>query len=86
MIRVGTENNPIVFTRENFLTAPGAIRREGDDLILKHEATGATLFRYSLDFGRGWSSWIPYENVTRISSNKGQKKHLIVDVSFIYET
>lgn len=34
-----------------------------------HEAFGAELIRFSWDYGQNWSTWTPWENVTKIDAS-----------------
>ena len=49
---------------------------------LHHKAVGASLFRYSGDYGRTWTAWKSYESTSMVPSSifKDDKRHLIVNV------
>ncbi|EEB06005.2 cell wall alpha-1,3-glucan synthase mok11 [Schizosaccharomyces japonicus yFS275] len=58
LLRVGKADNPMVFNSANYSTT--LLFMQNDTLYINHTATGADLFRYSLDFGSNWSSWQTY--------------------------
>ncbi|EPY51942.1 alpha-1,3-glucan synthase Mok11 [Schizosaccharomyces cryophilus OY26] len=66
LLRIGSLNNPLIFPTANY--SFDLLKLEGDSLLLNHSADGADLFRYSLDFGSSWSSWLEYNGTfTRCS-------------------
>ncbi|KAI5242087.1 alpha-1,3-glucan synthase [Aureobasidium subglaciale] len=61
MLRVGTKENPVVFPgNANYTT--GLLRRESTtgQLVLIPKAAGATLWRFSTNYGSSWSNWTSY--------------------------
>lgn len=61
MFRVGSVGNPMVFPSiANYSST--ILDRDDDtnDLFITHNAAGADLFRYTLDWGYSWSDWLPY--------------------------
>ena len=57
--RIGKSNNPVVFpSRANYSSS--ILSREGDDLVIEHSAAGASMWRYSLNWGSSWSEWKDY--------------------------
>lgn len=60
LFRIGQTDNPMVFTRTaNYSTS--LLHRDGDDLLIRHHAAGADLYRYTLDWGTTFSDWLPYK-------------------------
>ncbi|KAG9855552.1 alpha-1,3-glucan synthase, partial [Aureobasidium melanogenum] len=60
MLRVGRRDNPVVFASANYTT--GLIQRDSatGQLQLTPKAAGATLWRYSTNYGSSWSNWTDY--------------------------
>ncbi|KAF4539253.1 Alpha-glucan synthase [Lasiodiplodia theobromae] len=65
MIRVGDEKNPITFPRTAKFSST-LVGGSSDNLIVSHNAAGATKFRASRDWGSTWTEWLEYtgENYT----------------------
>jgi alpha-1,3-glucan synthase len=60
MFRIGHMNNPMVFpSLANYSTTLLHNNSDGS-LYISHNAAGATLFRYSIDWNSHFSDWIPY--------------------------
>jgi len=59
LLRVGSAENPMVFPRTANYSST-LLQRSGDHLQVSHNASGADLWRYSLDFGTTYSDWHPY--------------------------
>lgn len=67
MLRVGQENNPVVFPWSgNYTRNIYHKDEETGALVLTPNAAGADLFRYSTNFGSSYTDWMPYngQNVT----------------------
>jgi alpha-1,3-glucan synthase len=64
MLRVGRRDNPVVFTNANYTT--GLIQRDNTTsaLQLTPKAAGASLWRYSTNYGSSWSNWTAYTGET----------------------
>ncbi len=61
LLRVGQNDNPIVFPSANYST--NLLFGDADnDLYVLHKAAGADMFRYSLNFGTSYSDWELYPN------------------------
>jgi len=59
LLRFGRPNNPIVFpTLANYSRT--LLSLEGSQLYVNHDAPGATMWRYTTDWGTKWSEWINY--------------------------
>ena len=59
LLRFGKPNNPIVFpTQANYSRSLLSI--EGDAMYINHAAPGATMFRFSTNWGSSWSPWRNY--------------------------
>ncbi|KAH0284135.1 hypothetical protein M436DRAFT_61172 [Aureobasidium namibiae CBS 147.97] len=60
MLRVGRRDNPVVFTSANYTT--GLVQRDTATgaLELIPKAAGASLWRYSTNYGSSWSNWTTY--------------------------
>ncbi|PVF98937.1 putative cell wall alpha-1,3-glucan synthase [Serendipita vermifera] len=65
LIRKGTRQNVMVFPESDYDTGE-ALKIQGDKYVFNHQAKGADLFRYSWNFGRNYTSWVPYEDATTI--------------------
>ena len=59
--RVGQLDNPMVFPLSSNFTKT-AMTRSGKTLTMAANAPGADLYRYSLDWGSTYSSWLPYDS------------------------
>lgn len=83
MIRVGSTSNPLVFPATSASRSSRLLTISPESgFSLRHEAPGANLFRYSVDFGKSWSQWKDYENVKDLGwypFSKTSKKHIMVD-------
>ena len=61
LLRLGSHNNPLVwpthanYSRELIESVDGA-----GNIYIKHQAPGATHWRYSIDFQSSWSEWMNY--------------------------
>ena len=64
LLRKGLKSNPIVFPDSDY--ASGSLAEDGDNLVFTHTAFGADMLRYSLDFGRNWTSWKNWEDTTTV--------------------
>lgn len=60
LLRVGTASNPMVFPRTSNFSSSLLYEKEGGDLYLSHQAPGADLWRYSLNYATSFSDWLPY--------------------------
>lgn len=59
LLRIGKHDNPVVFPfRANY--TQGLIQQAKDDIFISHRASGADLFRYSMDWGVHYTDWQPY--------------------------
>ena len=59
-LRVGKQDNPIVFPREANYSRSLLNENQDSTFFLQHKAPGADLFRYSLNWASTWSEWRPY--------------------------
>lgn len=81
IIRVGSENNPIVFPHMNNFSYT-LLEKSSDGYTLNHAAIGSDLFRYSPDYGKTWSSWenfAPLSYLKKDSFKNKKPEHVIVD-------
>jgi alpha-1,3-glucan synthase len=63
LVRFGKPNNPVVFPQvANY--SRSLLSVEGGSLYVNHAAPGATMWRYSTDWGSQWSDWINYTATT----------------------
>ncbi|PQE30186.1 alpha-1,3-glucan synthase protein [Rutstroemia sp. NJR-2017a WRK4] len=60
LFRVGQPDNPVVFPGSANYTRQLLHKQENGTLYVSHKAAGADLFKYSLNWGTTWSSWLPY--------------------------
>ena len=62
MLRIGSMDNPIVWPKEaNYSTSLlSEDPSKNGTLWVSHKASGANLWRYTLDFGSSYSNWMPY--------------------------
>ena len=60
MLRVGNSDNPIVFPGIANYSRDLLSEDSSGKLYVSHKASGADLWRYSLDFGTTFSAWAPY--------------------------
>jgi alpha-1,3-glucan synthase len=65
LLRKGSSHNVMVFQDEDY-DKTGAFTRSGGKYAFAHQAKGADLFRYSWNFGKNYTRWTPYEDVTTI--------------------
>lgn len=65
--RKGTSKNVMVFPDADYDT-DGSFTFESGHYVFRHQAKGADLFRYSWNFGKNHSQWMPYEDTTSIPS------------------
>lgn len=61
LFRIGQNDNPIIFTRAANYSDNLLHKNANGDLYVSHHATGADLYRYSLNWASNWSNWIPYK-------------------------
>jgi hypothetical protein len=66
-----------------------ALAESGDNLVFTHNALGAEKLRYSVNFGKNWTSWKDWEDTTTIPkstfANKEyfwQGNHVIMNCEF----
>ncbi|KAK3321955.1 alpha-1,3-glucan synthase Ags2 [Apodospora peruviana] len=77
LLRVGKENNPIVFpTTANYSTSLLS-SDEGGKVWITQQAPGADMWRYSLNWGSSWSNWERYTpgNITLAPQHWEGEKH-----------
>ncbi|KAK2735779.1 Cell wall alpha-1,3-glucan synthase ags1 [Myotisia sp. PD_48] len=60
LFRIGQPNNPMIFTRSANYSRDLLHRDEDNNLYISQHASGADLYRYTLDWGSTFSDWIPY--------------------------
>lgn len=59
LLRFGKPTNPVVFpTAANY--SRSLLSMQGTAMYVNHQAPGATMWRYSTNFGSSWSNWINY--------------------------
>ena len=59
LMLIGQPNNPVVFpTSANYSST--LVVRDGDDLSVNHSAAGASMWRYSTNWGSTWSNYMNY--------------------------
>jgi alpha-1,3-glucan synthase len=81
MFRVGTKNNVIVFPKvANYSTT--LLNYSDGRYQLRHTAVGANQFRYSLDFGKTWTRWSPYETTTNVAFPRSQYDRRVARVQY----
>ena len=61
LLRVGTEDNPIVFPRTGNYSNSLLHKDRNENLYVSHKAAGADRFRYSLNWASSWSDWQTYK-------------------------
>ncbi|KAM0746951.1 hypothetical protein T439DRAFT_383591 [Meredithblackwellia eburnea MCA 4105] len=66
IVRKGSVGNIMVNKTAN--TDSGLLTQSGSTFSVNHQATGASLLRYSTDFGDNWSPWSAYEATTSLQS------------------
>ncbi|KAI9835518.1 MAG: hypothetical protein M1819_001969 [Sarea resinae] len=77
LFRVGQIDNPMVFPAEANYTDNILFEDSKKNLYVSHKAAGASMFRYSLNWGSSYSNWLPYtgDNTTLAAKNwTGTKK------------
>jgi len=57
IFRIGKADNPMVFPRTATYSATLLQEVNGNDITLRHNAAGATKFRYSTNWRSTWSNW-----------------------------
>ena len=60
-LRVGKQNNPVVFPRTGNYSTSLLHQSANDSLFIQHAAAGADMFRYSLNWASSWSDWQQYK-------------------------
>jgi alpha-1,3-glucan synthase len=65
LFRKGTSKNVMVFPEADYDT-DGSLTFESGHYVFRHQAKGADLFRYSWNYGKNHSQWMPYEDTTSI--------------------
>lgn len=60
LIRIGQQDNPMVFTSANYSTSL-LHQHDNGGIFLEQHAAGADLYRYSTNWGSSFSDWLPYE-------------------------
>lgn len=60
LLRVGDFDNPVVFPRTANYSSSLLYGADNGSLYVSHHASGADLWRYSLNFGTTFSDWLPY--------------------------
>jgi alpha-1,3-glucan synthase len=61
LLRVGQDDNPIVFPRTANYSSSLLSKSDNGSLIVSHSAPGADQWRYSTNFGSSFSPWMPYK-------------------------
>ena len=61
LIRVGAQNNPMIFSRTGNYSNSLLHKDANDNLVVAHAAAGADMFRYSLNWASSWSNWQVYK-------------------------
>jgi alpha-1,3-glucan synthase len=62
IIRVGRQDNPVVFPKTaNYTKALLHGSTQSGELWVSQKAAGADKWRYTLDWGKTWSSWLDYQ-------------------------
>lgn len=60
LLRVGDFDNPMIYPKTANYSDSLLFKNDDGDLYVSHHATGADLWRYSLNFGTTYSDWLPY--------------------------
>ncbi|KAG6819041.1 hypothetical protein H0H93_016019, partial [Arthromyces matolae] len=64
LIRKGLRDNVLVFPQNDY-SQSGSFQRQSENVYaFIHKAYGADRFRYSWNFGRNWTEWKSWENIT----------------------
>lgn len=66
LVRKGTSDNPLVFPYSDYDNS--LFQFSNGQYQFTHKAYGADMFRYSGNYGKSWSGWSNWENVTVIPS------------------
>ena len=66
LLRKGTANNVMVWPDNDY--DKGALTFDNGNYQFTHNAVGADMFRYSVDFGQSWPGWSAYEGTTTIDN------------------
>jgi alpha-1,3-glucan synthase len=89
LIRKGSSRNVMVFPNNDY--DDDSFGFDNGDYTFTHQAKGADLFRYSWNFGKNYSQWTAWENVTHIpkdvfdnSGNWWEGQHIIVQCECQY--
>ena len=61
LFRIGQTKNPMVFPFQANYTTDLLHKDEKGDLYVSHNAAGADMWRYSLNWGTTFSDWMPYK-------------------------
>lgn len=84
MIRKGGADNVMIFPENDYDTS-GSFTRNDNEFTFTHKALGADMFRYSWNFGKNWTSWSNWEDVSTLNStlfsfseNFWQGSHIVV--------
>ncbi|KAI9466337.1 glycoside hydrolase family 13 and glycosyltransferase family 5 protein [Lactarius psammicola] len=67
LIRKGTSSNVMVFPESDYDNS--AFGLSNGQYSFSHKAFGADSFRYSINFGRNWTQWKPWEDTTFIDAS-----------------
>ncbi|KAG5635486.1 hypothetical protein H0H81_011072, partial [Sphagnurus paluster] len=68
LLRKGSQDNVMVFPENDYDTS-GAFKVSNGQYTYTHSAYGAEMFRYSGNFGRNWTAWNNWEDVTTLNSS-----------------
>jgi len=87
MIRKGSSANVMVFPENEYNDT--AFGSSNGNYTFTHSAFGADLLRYSWNFGRNWTAWRNWEDVTTIApssfdleGNFWQGQHILVQCKY----
>lgn len=67
LVRKGTTKNVMVFPNNDY--DDDQFGFEDGHYIFTHHAKGADLFRYSWNFGKNYTKWGPWEDITKIPTS-----------------
>lgn len=68
LLRKGLADNVMVWPDNDY--DGGALSKDSSgNWAFAHKAVGADMFRYSVDFGQTWSTWVNYEDNTSINNS-----------------
>ena len=83
LLRKGSSRNVMIFPKNDYDDASFGF--DNGEYTFTHRAKGADLFRYSWNFGKNYSQWTAWENVTHIpkssfenSDNWWEGQHIMV--------